>query len=106
MIRSRNHNIMVNLQKAMILHSQINTTVSRAKKCRPILEKAITLSKQNTLHARRQLIAMFGDAIAKKMITDVAPRFEKRDGGYTRIIKNGFRRGDCAPMAIFSFVGE
>lgn len=102
--KTKNNHILVGIQKGVLLHGQVHTTLARAKKCRPVLEKAITLAKHSTLDARRRLIAKLGVSSAKHLIETIAPKFINRHGGYTRIIKNGYRRGDCAPVAVLSLV--
>ena len=90
-----------NLAAALIKHEQIRTTLPKAKDLRPIVERLITRGKRGGLHARRQAIATLGDrALADKLLTTLAERYAARAGGYTRIIKAGFRYGDDAPMAI------
>jgi len=90
---------------ALIKHEQITTTLPKAKDLRPIIEKLITLGKRGGLHARRQAIAVLQDAkMADKLLTTLADRYRDRHGGYTRIIKAGFRYGDAAAMAVIEFV--
>ena len=90
---------------ALIKHEQITTTLPKAKDLRPIVEKLITLGKRGGLHARRQAIAALQDAkIADKLFTSLAERYRDRNGGYTRIIKAGFRHGDAAAMAVIELV--
>ena len=94
-----------NLAAALIQHEQIKTTLPKAKDLRPIAEKLITLGKRGNLHARRQAIAVLGDAkLAAKLFDTLAPRYAKRSGGYTRVLKAGFRYGDASPMAVIEFV--
>lgn len=94
-----------NLAAALIQHEQIKTTLPKAKDLRPIVEKLITLGKRGNLHARRQAIAVLGDAkLAAKLFDTLAPRYAKRSGGYTRVLKAGFRYGDASPMAVIEFV--
>ncbi len=94
-----------NMAVALILHEQIKTTLPKAKDLRPYVEKLITLARTNTLHVRRQLIAQIKDIQAvNKLFETLAPRYESRNGGYTRVIKAGFRYGDNAPIAIIEFV--
>ena len=94
-----------NLAAALIKHEQIRTTLPKAKDLRPIVERLITLGKRGGLHARRQAIAKLGDkALAEKLLTTLAERYADRPGGYTRIIKAGFRYGDDAPMALIELV--
>jgi large subunit ribosomal protein L17 len=90
---------------ALIKHEQITTTLPKAKDLRPIVEKLITLGKRGGLHARRQAIAALQDAkVADKLFTSLAERYRDRNGGYTRIIKAGFRHGDAAAMAVIELV--
>ncbi|AJY47408.1 50S ribosomal protein L17 [Martelella endophytica] len=94
-----------NMAVSLIVHEQIVTTLPKAKEIRPIVEKLITLGKRGGLHARRQAIAQVKDAEAvKKLFDTLAPRYGERNGGYTRIMKAGFRYGDNAPLAVIEFV--
>jgi large subunit ribosomal protein L17 len=94
-----------NLAAALIKHEQISTTLPKAKDLRPIVERLITLGKHGGLHARRQAIAKLQDAkLADKLMTTLAERYAARPGGYTRILKAGFRYGDDAAMAIIELV--
>ena len=89
----------------MAQHEQIVTTLPKAKVLRPIVEKLVTLGKRGDLHARRQAIAQMPDlAMIKKLFDVLAPRYESRNGGYTRVLKAGFRHGDSAPVAVIEFV--
>jgi large subunit ribosomal protein L17 len=91
---------MMNLAKSLITYEQILTTLPKAKDLRPYVEKLLTLGKAKSLHARRQLIATLGCTdLADKVMTTLADRYEARPGGYTRIIKAGFRHGDASPIA-------
>ena len=88
-----------------IKHEQIRTTLAKAKELRPIVEKLITLGKKGSLHARRNAISRLApDAYIDKLFGEVAKRYENRNGGYTRIIKDGNRYGDSAPMAYIELV--
>ena len=95
-----------NLCKSLIDCEQITTTLPKAKDLRPMMEKLITIGKNNSLHARRNLISKLGGSLGEvdKILTVLSPRYQDRNGGYTRIIKSGFRQGDCAPMAVIQFV--
>lgn len=94
-----------NLAQALIKNEQIKTTLPKAKDLRPVVEKLITLAKRGGLHCRRQAVAQLQDqAIVKKLMDQLGTRFSSRAGGYTRIVKAGFRYGDNAPMAIIEFV--
>ena len=94
-----------NLAAALLKHEQIRTTLPKAKDLRPIVERLITLGKRGGLHARRQAVAKLQDArLADKLLTTLAERYAARPGGYTRILKAGFRYGDDAAMAIIELV--
>ena len=94
-----------NMSAALIKHEQIRTTLAKAKALRPIVEKLITLGKKGSLHARRHAISRLApDAYIDKLFGEVAKRYENRNGGYTRIIKDGNRYGDSAPMAYIELV--
>jgi len=94
-----------NMAVSLIKHEQIKTTLPKAKELRPIVEKLITKGKTNTLHVRRQLLSFLRDeAMTEKLLSVVSPRYQSRPGGYIRVLKAGFRFGDCAPMAIVELV--
>jgi large subunit ribosomal protein L17 len=94
-----------NMAAALIKHEQITTTLPKAKDLRPIVEKLVTLGKRGGLHARRQAIAEIRDAaIVKKLFDVIGPRYQSRNGGYTRVLKAGYRYGDSAPVAVIEFV--
>jgi large subunit ribosomal protein L17 len=94
-----------NMAAALIKHEQIMTTLPKAKDLRPIVEKLVTLGKRGGLHARRQAIAEIRDvAMVKKLFDVIGPRYQSRNGGYTRVLKAGFRYGDSAPVAVIEFV--
>lgn len=94
-----------NMAQALITHEQIVTTLPKAKDLRPVVEKLITLGKRGGLHARRQAIAEVRDvAVVRKLFDVIGPRYKERNGGYTRIIKAGFRYGDSAPVAVIELV--
>lgn len=94
-----------NLCHALIKHEQITTTLPKAKDLRPVVERLITLGKRGNLHARRQAIAEIRDIeLVEKLFTIIAERYKTRSGGYTRVLKAGFRYGDNAPMAIIELV--
>ncbi len=94
-----------NMAVALITHEQITTTLPKAKDLRPIVEKLITLGKRGDLHARRQAIAQLRDVeAAAKLFDTLGPRYQERQGGYTRVLKAGFRHGDNAPVAVIEFV--
>ena len=94
-----------NMAQALIKHEQIITTLPKAKDLRPVVEKLVTLGKRGDLHARRLAISPLRDAdLVKKLIDVLGPRYKDRNGGYTRIMKAGFRQGDNAAMAVIEFV--
>jgi large subunit ribosomal protein L17 len=94
-----------NMAQALIKHEQIVTTLPKAKDLRPVVEKLITLGKRGDLHARRQAIAQVRDvALVKKLFDVLGPRYKERNGGYTRVLKAGFRFGDNAAMGVIEFV--
>lgn len=97
--------LFMNLSNALIKHEQISTTLPKAKELRPFVEKLVTLGKRGDLHARRQALSILQDkAMVTKLFDALGKRYEKRDGGYTRVLRAGFRYGDNAPMAIIEFV--
>lgn len=94
-----------NMSQALIRHEQIVTTLAKARELRPVVEKLITLGKRGDLHARRQAFASLrDDAMTAKLFETLGPRYAERSGGYTRIIKAGYRYGDAAAMAVIEFV--
>lgn len=93
------------LVESLVEHERITTTVEKAKELRRHVEKAITMGKKGGLHARRLILAKYPNSeVVQKLMTDLAPRFKERKGGYTRIIKIGKRPGDSAEMAFIEFV--
>jgi large subunit ribosomal protein L17 len=94
-----------NMAAALIKHEQIKTTLPKAKELRPFVEKLVTLSRRNNLHARRQALSTIRDETqVKKLFEVLGPRYATRPGGYTRVLKAGFRYGDHAPMAVIEFI--
>ena len=94
-----------NMAAALIKHEQIKTTLPKAKDLRPIVEKLISLGKRGQLHDRRRAFAMLrDDATTAKLFDTLAGRYAARSGGYTRVIKAGYRYGDTAPMAVIELV--
>ena len=97
--------LLINLSSALLTHEMIKTTLPKAKELRVFVEKIITLSKTNSLPNRRRLLSIFDDEkLISKLFSDIGKRVENRNGGYVRIIHNGFRTGDKAPMAIVELV--
>src|SRR6267154_1983542 len=94
-----------NMAAALIKHEQIVTTLPKAKDLRPIVEKLVTLGKRGDLHARRQAIAEMRDiSMVRKLFDVIGPRYKDRNGGYTRVLKAGYRYGDNAPVGVIEFV--
>jgi large subunit ribosomal protein L17 len=94
-----------NMAAALIKHEQITTTLPKAKDLRRVVDRLITLGKRGNLHARRQAISALQDAdLAQKLFGPLAERYSTRNGGYTRVMKAGFRYGDAAPMAVIELV--
>ena len=94
-----------NMAAALIKHEQIRTTLPKAKDLRRVVERLITLGKRGDLHARRQALAVLRDTgLTGKLFGPLAERYADRPGGYTRVLKAGFRYGDAAPMAIIELV--
>ena len=94
-----------NMAAALIRHEQIKTTLPKAKELRPVVERLITLGKKGTLHHRRLALARMRDeGMVAKVFGSLAERYRDRPGGYTRVLKAGFRHGDAAPMAIIELV--
>lgn len=94
-----------NMAASLIKHEQIQTTLPKAKDLRPIVEKLITLGKRGDLHARRQALAELHEKSAvDKLFSTLSERYAERSGGYTRVLKAGFRTGDAAPMGVIELV--
>jgi large subunit ribosomal protein L17 len=94
-----------NMSAALIKHEQIVTTLPKAKDLRPVVEKLVTLAKRGDLNSRRLAMSQMRDAAMVKKLFDVlGARYKERSGGYTRVLKAGFRYGDNAPMAVIEFV--
>ena len=94
-----------NKSAALIKHEQIITTLPKAKDLRPVVEKLISLGRTDSVHTRRLAMGQIRDAdMVRKLFTVIGPRYQSRPGGYLRIMKAGFRRGDNAPMAVIEFV--
>ncbi|MEQ9446924.1 MAG: 50S ribosomal protein L17 [Rhodospirillaceae bacterium] len=94
-----------NLANALFKHEQITTTLPKAKDLRPYAERLITLAKRGDLHARRLVMAKLRDKdVVSKLFSTIAERYSERPGGYTRVLKAGFRYGDAAPMAVIELI--
>ncbi|MGH1525729.1 50S ribosomal protein L17 [Leifsonia sp. L25] len=99
--------MLANLAAALFTHKSIKTTETKAKRLRPYAERLITFAKRGDLHARRRVLALIGDkSVVHELFTEIAPLVAEREGGYTRITKLGFRKGDNAPMAQIELVLE
>lgn len=97
--------LFANMAGSLIEHEQIKTTLPKAKELRPIVEKLITLAKRGDLHARRLAASQLKeDQYVTKLFDILGPRYTERQGGYTRVLRAGFRYGDMAPMAVIEFV--
>ena len=99
--------LLANLAAALFTHKSIKTTVTKAKRLRPLAERLITFAKRGDLHARRRVLSVIGDKeVVHILFTEIAPLVADREGGYTRITKVGNRKGDNAPMAVIELVLE
>jgi len=99
--------MLANLAAALFTHKSIKTTETKAKRLRPVAERLITFAKKGDLHNRRRALAIIGDkSVIHELFTEIAPLVENRDGGYTRITKLGFRKGDNASMVQIELVLE
>ena len=97
--------LLKNMSQALIKHEQIVTTLVKAKTLKPYFDKLITIGKKGSLSARRQAISKVGDIkLVEKLFSILAKRYETRNGGYSRVLKAGFRTGDDAPMAVIELV--
>ena len=97
--------LLKNMSQALIKHEQIVTTLVKAKTLKPYFDKLITIGKKGNLSARRQAISKVGDLkLVEKLFSILAKRYETRNGGYSRVLKAGFRYGDAAPMAVIELV--
>ena len=97
--------MMKNLVISLITHGRIETTVAKAKEMRSLAERVITYAKGDTLHHKRLAFSVLHNhQLVKKLFDEIGPKYSNRNGGYTRIVKTRFRRGDCAPLAIIELV--
>jgi len=97
--------LLANLATALFTHGRIQTTETKAKRLRPYAERLVTFAKRGDLHSRRRVMTVIRDKSAvHKLFTEIAPLVEHREGGYTRIVKTGFRKGDNAPMAVIELI--
>src|ERR687884_1465066 len=99
--------MLANLATALFEHGRIKTTETKAKRLRPLAERLVTFAKRGDLHARRRVLTVVRDKdVVYTLFDQIAPRYAARNGGYTRIVKTGPRKGDAAPMAIIELVEE
>ena len=99
--------MLANLATALFTHGRIQTTETKAKRLRPLAERMVTFAKRGDLHSRRRVMTVIRDKSAvHKLFAEIAPQVNDREGGYTRIVKTGFRKGDRAPMAVIELVLE
>jgi len=96
--------LLTNLAISLINHKKIETTYAKAREVRKFVEKLVTKSKNNDLHAQREVRKVIKNKLASKILFDeISPKYSEKNGGYTRIVKTGFRKGDAAPLAIIEF---
>jgi len=99
--------MLANLATSLFKHGKITTTETKAKRLRPLAERLVTFAKRGDLHSRRRVFTVIRDKdVVYTLFDQIAPRFETRPGGYTRITKAGLRKGDAAPMAVIELVEE
>jgi len=99
--------LLANLAAALFTHKSIKTTETKAKRLRPLAERLITFAKRGDLHARRRVLSVISDkGVVHELFEVIAPQVADREGGYTRIVKTGYRKGDNAPMAVIELVLE
>ena len=99
--------MLANLAAALFTHKRITTTETKAKRLRPVAERLVTFAKRGDLHARRRVLGIIGDkSVVHELFTEIAPLVAEREGGYTRITKTGFRKGDNASMVVIELVLE
>jgi len=97
--------MMANLARSLIEYERLETTQTRAKEVQPLVDKLVGLAKRGDLHARRQALAIIHDRdVIHKLFDEIGPRYSDREGGYSRVVKTGPRKGDAAPMAVIEFV--
>lgn len=97
--------LFANLSISLIQHEQIKTTLPKAKELRPFIEKLVTFAKRGDLHARRRALSILrSESAVHKLFSEIGNRYTERSGGYTRVLKVGYRYGDAAPMAFVEFV--
>ncbi len=105
--REKDHRkaLLRNLVSSLIINERIKTTHTKALQAKRLAERIITYAKKGTLHHQRLIFSILHDRdLVKKVMNDIVPKFSDRQGGYTRVVKNGYRRGDCAPMSLLEWV--
>lgn len=104
--RAHTKSTFYSIASAVIKHERITTTFAKAKKVKPLVDKLITLGKKDDVHSRRKASNILEDKkVLKSLFEEIAPRFKERKGGYSRVIRRGYRKGDSAPLAILELVG-
>jgi len=99
--------MLANLAASLVKNGSVRTTDAKAKEVKPFVERMVTFAKRGDLHARRIVLSRLRDAVAvKKLFDEIGPKFQNRFGGYTRVLKLGFRVGDNSPVSLIEFVGD
>jgi len=102
---SHRKSLLANLSISLITHKKIETTFTKAKEVRKFIEKLITIAKTNNLQSQREVLKIINNKQASKLLfEEISPKYSERNGGYTRIVKTGFRKGDSAPLAIIELL--
>jgi large subunit ribosomal protein L17 len=102
---SERGSLLANLSISLITHKKIETTYAKAKEVRKYIEKLVTTAKNNNLQAQRKILKVIKNRRASKILfEEISPKYLERNGGYTRIVKTGFRKGDAAPLAVIEFI--
>lgn len=102
---SERSSLLANLSISLITHKKIETTYAKAKEVRKYIEKLVTTAKNNNLQAQRKILKVIKNRQASKILfEEISPKYLERNGGYTRIVKTGFRKGDAAPLAVIEFI--
>ncbi|MEA2103656.1 MAG: 50S ribosomal protein L17 [Candidatus Cloacimonadota bacterium] len=105
--KAHRKSMLYNMAAQLIIHNRIETTHRRAKEVQKISDRLITVGKNDSIHSRRQAFKILTNRdLVKKLFDDIAPKYKNRNGGYTRVIKIGHRRGDAAPISILEYVEE
>jgi large subunit ribosomal protein L17 len=102
---SERSSLLANLSISLITHKKIETTYAKAKEVRKYIEKLVTTAKNNNLQTQRKILKVIKNRRASKILfEEISPKYLERNGGYTRIVKTGFRKGDAAPLAVIEFI--